>query len=201
MEPDRPEASTADRESTAALLRRASTGDKSAAERLLARFLPGLSRFASGRLPSWARGLVDTDDLVQDVAIRSVGRFETFQGDRTGAFLSYLRQSVLNRVRDEIRRAKRRPPHDGAEVEEVGAKSADSPVARAVGAEAVERYDRALERLSAAEREAIVARVELGLAYADVAEILGKAGPDAARMAVSRALVKLADEMDEGEAP
>ncbi len=188
-----------DRETTADLLRRASSGDKSAAERLLGRILPGLRRWASGRLPARARDLADTEDLVQDVALRSVGRWATFQGERTGALLSYLRQGVLNRIRDEIRRARRRPGHDGGEVDAIAAKPGDSPAAIAIGAEAVERYDRALERLAPEEREAIVARVELGLEYMDVAELLGKSGPDAARMAVARALVKLADAMGENE--
>lgn len=200
MEPDPADRAAIDRESTSALLRRASGGDKRAADRLLERLLPGLRRWARGRLPSFARDLVDTEDVVQDVAIRSVGRFATFQGERTGAFLSYLRQGVLNRIRDEIRRVRRRPAHGGGdEAEEIAAYPGDAPDATAIGAEAVERYDRALERLSADEREAIVARVELGLAYADVSDLLGKAGADAARMAVARALVKLADEMGETE--
>ena len=46
------------------------------------------------------------------------------------------------------------------------------------------------------EREAIITRVEFGLSFAEVAEVLGKRSPDAARMAVVRALVKLAREMD-----
>ena len=53
-----------------------------------------------------------------------------------------------------------------------------------------------LSRLTEEEREAVVTRVEFGLTYAEVAEALGKPSPDAARMAVVRALVKLAREMD-----
>ena len=39
-------------------------------------------------------------------------------------------------------------------------------------------------------------RVEFGLSFAEVAEVLGKPSPDAARMAVVRALVRLAEEME-----
>jgi RNA polymerase sigma-70 factor, ECF subfamily len=65
----------------------------------------------------------------------------------------------------------------------------------AIGEEAVERYEAALARLRPEEREAIVARVELDGSYQDVAVALGKPSVDAARMAVSRALLRLADEM------
>jgi RNA polymerase sigma-70 factor (ECF subfamily) len=44
--------------------------------------------------------------------------------------------------------------------------------------------------------DASIPRVEFGLSYAEVAETLGKPSADAARMAVVRALVKLAKEMD-----
>jgi DNA-directed RNA polymerase specialized sigma24 family protein len=38
----------------------------------------------------------------------------------------------------------------------------------------------------------------MGCSYAEVAELMGKPSVDAARMAVSRALVKLAEEMRRG---
>ena len=46
------------------------------------------------------------------------------------------------------------------------------------------------------EREVIIARVELQQSYAQIAAAHGKASADAARMAVTRALVRLAEEMD-----
>jgi DNA-directed RNA polymerase specialized sigma24 family protein len=45
------------------------------------------------------------------------------------------------------------------------------------------------------EREAIIARVELGYSYEELAEALGKPTPDAARKTAHRALVRLAEEM------
>ena len=62
----------------------------------------------------------------------------------------------------------------------------------------VEQYEGALGRLSEPEREAIVARIEMGHGYEEIARALGKPSPDAARMAVSRALVRLAEEMGRG---
>ena len=57
--------------------------------------------WARGRLPSGARDLVDTEDLVQETLVRTIGNwpFRSFAG--VGALQAYLRQSVANRVRDE----------------------------------------------------------------------------------------------------
>ena len=57
------------------------------------------------------------------------------------------------------------------------------------------RYDSALQRLRESDRELIVARVELGLDYGKIAELLEKRSISSARVAVSRAMVRLAVEM------
>ena len=92
---------------------------------------------------------------------------------------------MLNRIRNELRR-KGRQPHatdlDGLEVE-----NAESPLEQAIGSEAVERYERALQRLTVEEREAIIARVEMGYSYEELAEALDKPTPDAARKRSSSA--------------
>jgi DNA-directed RNA polymerase specialized sigma24 family protein len=44
----------------------------------MARHFGPLRRFVSGRLPRWARDLSDTDDLVQDVLLRTFKRIEDF---------------------------------------------------------------------------------------------------------------------------
>ena len=74
-----------------------------------------------------------------------------------------------------------------------------SPLEDAIGGEILGRYEEALERLKPGDREAILARVELGLSYQEVARALGKPSTDAARMAVSRALLRLAKEMALGD--
>ena len=181
-------------ESTFHLIERARAGDEEAIERLFARHLKPLQRWASGRLPKWARDLADTDDLVQDTLVQTFKRIEDFEPRRVGALQAYLRQAVLNRIRNELRR-KGRQPHatdlDGIEVESV-----ESPLEQAIGREAVERYEAALQRLTAKEREAIIARVEMGYSYEELAEALGKPTAEAARKAARRALVRLAEEMN-----
>src|SRR4249920_1526604 len=103
-------------ESTLSLLERIRCGDAAARERLVARCLPVLRAWAHGRLPPHARGLADTDDVVQITLIRALNHLESFEYRHDGALLAYLRQGVLNAIRQEIRRGRRRPA--GEELDE-----------------------------------------------------------------------------------
>ncbi|HKB12851.1 MAG TPA: sigma-70 family RNA polymerase sigma factor [Vicinamibacterales bacterium] len=185
-------------DTTFELVERAKTGDSAALNDLFARYLPSLRRWASGRLPRWTRDLMDTDDLVQETVVRAVKRMDRFESRHEGALQAYLRQAVVNRIRDEVRRAKRAPIAEA--LDDNAADGTASPLEKAIGAEALDRYEAALGRLRPEEREAIVARVEMDGSYHDVARALGKPSADAARMAVSRALLRLAQEMSRGQA-
>src|SRR5262249_55022566 len=192
---DRSEGSrSVDLESTFHLIERVRAGDQEALEHLFARHLKPLQRWARGRLPKWARDLADTDDLVQDTLVQTFKRIEDFEPRHVGALQAYLRQAVLNRIRNELRR-KGRQAHatdlDGLEVEGV-----DSPLDQAIGREAVERYEQALQRLTLEDREAVIGRVEMGYSYEELALALGKPTSEAARKAAHRALVRLAQEME-----
>jgi RNA polymerase sigma factor (sigma-70 family) len=189
-------AGQADLDSTFALVEQAKAGDREALDRLFARYLPSLRRWASGRLPRWTRDLMDTDDLVQETVIRAVKRMDQFESRHEGALQAYLRQAIMNRIRDEVRRAKRSPVETA--LDDNASDHAASPLENAIGVEALERYEAALARLRPEEREAIVARVEMDGSYQEVARALGKPSADAARMAVSRALLRLAEEMSRG---
>src|SRR3954469_22988975 len=63
-------ADVVDAGTTVELLGRARHGDRVALEALFTRHGPRLRRWASGRLPSWARDMTDTDDLVQDAMMQ-----------------------------------------------------------------------------------------------------------------------------------
>ena len=108
---------------------------------------------------------------------------------------AYLRQAVLNRIREEFRRAKGRP--NSVELDATHADSGPSPLQAAIGNAALERYERALATLRPIEREAVIARLELGFTYEEVAKLVGKPSANAARMAVERALVRLVHELSD----
>ncbi|HEX6849791.1 MAG TPA: sigma-70 family RNA polymerase sigma factor [Candidatus Polarisedimenticolaceae bacterium] len=174
------------------MLRRSVAGDRGATEELTARIRPHLKRWASGRLPGWARDGVDTDDLVQDALARAVaepGRLEVRPD-----FQSYLRQTILNSIRDHVRRAHRRPRADVDP--ELQSSSEASPLEALIGKERMTRFEAALQGLDPDDREAIVCRVEFGMTYRDIALALGRPTADAARMAVARALVRLSRRLE-----
>lgn len=197
--PDAPQSYSAgdgqgpDANSTFQLLDRANRGDSAALDTLFARYLKPLQHWASGRLPRWARNAADTHDLVQDTLLNAFRRIGSFEPRREGAFQAYLRQAVMNRIRDQIRRTGTRPAIET--FEEAEHQHPASPLEDVIGLETFERYEAALARLAPAEREAVIGRVELGQSYDELAAALEKPSADAARMAVARALVRLAEEM------
>jgi len=176
-------------EPTIELVVKARQGDRQAVEALLQRCLPNLHRWAHGRLPAAARGTLDTADLVQETVLHVLRRLDSFEPRHVGAMQAYLRQSVINRIRDEVRKIGRQPGR--SELPDDLAADRTSPLEAAVEAEAYDRYRSALAQLGPRDREMIVARVELQWSLANIAERFGMRTADAARMAVSRALRKL----------
>ncbi len=177
-------------ESTVELLARARAGDQAALDEVFARAIPLLKRWASGRLPRWAREMIDTDDLVQETVVNTLKHIDVFEYRVDSALQAYLRQAVMNRIRNEIRRASRHPAP--AALDSAAPDAGSSPLEQLIGKQAVVAYKEAMAALEPDEREAIIGRVELGLSYAELAAAMGRPSADAARMAVGRALLKLA---------
>jgi RNA polymerase sigma-70 factor, ECF subfamily len=184
-------------DTTHVLLERAKSGDRDALDILFTRHIPALRRWASGRLPRWARDIADTHDLVQETVLQVFKRVEAFEPRGHGALQAYLREAVLNRIRNEFRNKARRPSFE--DLDERAPSDHTSPLEAAIRQEQRERYAAALSRLSEQERDLIVARVEAGLTYEEMAAVLGKPSWNAARMATARALLRLAEELRRGE--
>lgn len=183
-------------EATVDLINRVKGGDEAALERLLQRCIPALRRWASGRLPRTARGMLETVDLVQDAVMACMRRLDVFEVRHQGALQAYFRQAVMNRILDIVRQQQRRP--DQVEMPEQLADVRPSPLDQAIGSENAARYDAAIQRLKPADREAIIGRVELQYSYDELAIVLDKPTAAAARVAVTRAMKRLADEMRHG---
>jgi RNA polymerase sigma-70 factor (ECF subfamily) len=190
-------AAALDPETTVELLNRVKAGDDVARERLVSRCIPPLRRWARGRLPSYARDMLDTEDLVQESVLAALARIEGFEARREGALQAYLRQALANRIKDVIRYKRRRPLQ--TELPEDARDQGQSPLEQVIGLENTERYEAAMRRLRDSDREAIIARVELRYSYHELAVALGKPSADAARVAVARAIYRLAREISHGE--
>lgn len=181
--------------SSAVEIRRAHGGDRSALSALFARHMPLLHRWARGRLPRWARAFGDTADLVQDAVLNTFRRLDQFEASGERALQKYLRLAVQNRILDTLRRAETRT-RAGAPTGLEADPHQPSPLTLAVAAEEHERYRAALATLKPGEQELIVGRFELGYSFEQLALVAGKSTPDAARVALRRAVSRLAEEMD-----
>jgi RNA polymerase sigma-70 factor (ECF subfamily) len=172
-------------------------GDRSALSGLLRRHLPLLQRWAHGRLPRWARAFGDTADLVQDAVLNTLRRLDRFEAKGEKALQGYLRLAVQHRIVDVLRRSEIRTR--GGEVTGLEPDvSQPSPLALAITAQEHERYRSALARLKKDDQSLIVGRLELGYSFEQLALVMGKSTPDAARIAVRRSMSRLVEEMSRG---
>ena len=176
------------------LVLRAKSGDDRARDLLIERYTKRLHRWAHGRLPPSARGAHETHDLVQDTLLQVLNNLHKFNPRHEGAFQGYVRTILANRIRDLARMWGRRGGSDPIEGDELPGHGV-SPLDEAIGSEIRGRYEAALSRLRPEDRELIIARIELGLPYKEMVEMFNKPTVSAVTMAVSRAVVRLAQEM------
>jgi RNA polymerase sigma-70 factor, ECF subfamily len=146
------------------LIARWSAGDERAATHLVERHAPALARFAAS-----LGQRSDIEELVQDTLVRAFGSIESFRADsslRTWLF-TIERRLILDR-----RRAERRRKDDTA-VDERDAATEFDALDEIVAEEAQTRVQRAVEQLSRLQREVFLLRVNEGLSYKEIAEVVG----------------------------
>jgi RNA polymerase sigma-70 factor (ECF subfamily) len=177
--------------STRRLLERARDGDREALDRVFQRLLGSLRRWAHGRLPRWARDGVETADVVQQAAVKVLGRIPYFEPRHRHALRAYLRQAVRNEIRDQIRRVKAHGPAES--LDELDLPRAAVQDESAIEAQQERMYVQGLTTLPRRDRELIVARLHLDYSYEQIAVMTGRPSKDSARMAVRRALLRLAE--------
>jgi RNA polymerase sigma-70 factor, ECF subfamily len=174
------------------LLAHARRGDASALGALIARCLPDLRRWTHRRLPQWVRSAADTSDLIQDAVLGTLSRLDAFQPQGHRALASYLRTAVRNHIADEHRRAARWMP--SADLIEALPSDAACPLQYAIDAETRRRYQHALAQLASRDQQLIVAHFELDYSHGQLGCMIGRS-PHAARMALTRAIGRLAARM------
>jgi len=191
---DRQPEAVAPGEATIEVVELAKAGDAAAIERLMAKCLPLLTRWAHNRLPASSRDMIDTQDIVQETLVNAFRRLPSFRWEREGALYAYLRQALHNRLCDEHRRHARKPVR--AELTGLEPNREKSPLDELLDGERRDRYEAALMRLRPIYREAIVGRIELQLSYEELAAALGKDNANTARVTLMRAVQRLVREME-----
>jgi RNA polymerase sigma factor (sigma-70 family) len=176
--------------STVELLDRLRAGDMDARNRLVERALPGLMRFARGRLRAYGRAAGDTRDLAHDVIVRALPRLASFQSQGPGALLAFLKKAAANQIVDDARKARRY--RETAEPIDYRPDGAPSPLTELVARERRQHVRAALATLSPSDRALLIERFSARQRYADIARILGRPSANAARVAADRAIARLA---------
>src|SRR5690349_22669646 len=165
----------------AGLIARWKAGDERAASELVTRHADALARFAS------SLGERDEiEELVQDTFVRAFASLDSFRGEsslRTWLF-TIERRLMLDRRRAERRSRETVPVEESDNVSEYGA--LDSLIAE----ETQERVRRSLAALSPTQREVFTLRVQQGLSYKEIAEVVGST-EGAARVHYHNAIEKV----------
>jgi DNA-directed RNA polymerase specialized sigma24 family protein len=153
-----------------------------------------LERWTHGRTPIWARGAFDPREVVQETLFEVAQRSDHPEPGGDDALLGRLRRALYANLVARVRLARGAATHLRSHPPSPDELQLHDS---ALGAELLERYETGLRRLPPLDREAIIARAELGLPWSEVTDLLHKTGVAAARITVSRALVRLAREMSD----
>lgn len=153
-----------DREVDVALIERWKGGDQRAATMIVERHATALARFAAS---SGVRDQVD--ELVQDTFVRAFHAIDSFRADST---LRTWLFTILKRLILDRRRAERRQG-DAVELEEGHAVQAYDALDSLVADETAVQVRRAVDGLSPLQREVFLLRVNDGMAYSEIATVVG----------------------------
>jgi RNA polymerase sigma factor (sigma-70 family) len=157
--------------------------------------LPAIHRWARRKLPAGVGAHLDASDLVQEAALRLISHRDDFQPGHREGIQAYMRQIVINLIRDEARRKARRPASVGLS-DDYPCPNA-SPLRCTIDRETWARYRSALRRLKPRDRAILVARLEFHRSARDIARAFGLPTPASAGVAVRRALRRLRQEIAE----
>lgn len=154
-------------------------------------YIDRLERWTLARLPAQARGRATVQAIVREAIgeASQESRPESRDAGTHAARLMRIRTQLLRRISAAFTG---HPPVVELSTTTSPPHAAPPP---SLAAELVRHYEDGLNRLSIADQQAIVMRLELGFPWIDVCELLGTSTPAAAQMSVSRALVRLAREM------
>jgi RNA polymerase sigma factor (sigma-70 family) len=170
------------------LLERIRIGDVRARSDLVARVEPLLRRFARGRVPVLLRSQEDTADLVQLTWLKVLDKLDSIDVREPGAFFAYLRTTLLNALRESLRRHARSRVQPGVDPER--AEDAEGLSAE-VDPEDWLAWEQALAALSPEHRGVVLMRFEFGMSFVEIGEELGETH-DGVRMKFNRAIARMA---------
>ena len=181
------------------LAARAAAGDQVACAHLLGLVRPELEIWLRLHGADRFRSRESVGDVVQSVFGECLGSLTSFTPRGPGSFRGWLRCLALRKLLDKQRYhhaqgrdLAREEPTGGTRLEPFADSlhQLPSPSQAAIGNEAAERLERALETLPEDQRQVVTMARLFAMPHAEIADVLGKSEP-ACRMLLSRGLVRL----------
>lgn len=130
---------------------------------------------------------LEPDDVVQDVVVRVLRRWDLLRFDDDRALAGYLHRAVVNRARDARRLA---PRWSAADLDMVQSRR-PSALDGLLADEWRRRATVAVHELRDGDRRVVLGRVVAALSFGELARRTGHPSADAARKATTRALGRL----------
>jgi RNA polymerase sigma-70 factor (ECF subfamily) len=184
----------------ATLVNRASAGDSSAVETLLATHLPALRAFVRLKAGAMLLARESCSDLAQSVCrdvLENAGRFR-WGGE--AEFRKWLFTTAMRKIADRCehwqagKRAVGREESLGEEQALLGYRSFYTPSRQAMAREELAQVEAAFARLAPEKQDVILMNRLMGLSHSQIAADLGKS-EGAVRTMLSRALAELAESL------
>lgn len=175
-------------------------GDREALGPLLANELPALRAFVRSRLSPALRAKESAEDIVQSTCREILSHADRFQHGGEEGFRRWLFTTALRKIQhrwqhysSQKRDVAREAGDDGGLI--AGYAGIGSPSGEAASAEEVARIEAAFDALEEGQREIISLVRILGLSSEEAGQYLG-VSPGAVRTRLSRALARLAEELE-----
>jgi RNA polymerase sigma-70 factor (ECF subfamily) len=180
-----------DEERTLELVGRIQVGDEGAFDDLYRRYHDDLLFSVRARLGARLRGYLESEDILQSVAIEAFRALPRFEPRHPGSLRHFLHRLVVNKIRDRAdtfaaRKRSGAVPLTESMVDRIGA----DPLPRYHDRARFERLERALLGLPEEMRQVVLLRKVDGLPSQEAAEVLGRSDA-AVRKLYSRAMARL----------
>ena len=153
------------------LLRAAASDDASAWGELVSRYGRRIFALAKSR----CRRNELAEDVTQSVFLTLSQKLKTAEYEEQGRFEAWLFRIAMNRLRDVLRKERRRGEVSGVGIEENGGSAratGAAPMVRIVEGEAMDRLRDAMQQLADADREVIELRHHGSLSFKQIADVL-----------------------------
>ena len=164
---------------------------------LIVQYRPFLKAIAAAEFPDQLRSRVDDSDLVQETMLKATRQADQFRGSTEAELESWLRETLLNQIRDCVRFNGRQQRNIGIEIPIASSNvSAADPTAseEVRKAETRDLIRKVVNELPDDYRTVILLRQQLDLNFVEIAEQMNRS-PDAVRMLWARAILVLGEKL------